>query len=115
MPSYYSVIRYVPDPVADEAINVGVVAFQGSTVVLRWTSDWWRARQLANRDPVALKEVAADLYKQADSGKLTESAIRRYADTWHNEIQWTSPRASARPVEDLANEVAALYLRKVER
>ena len=27
MSSYYSVVRYVPDPVADERINVGVVVF----------------------------------------------------------------------------------------
>ena len=32
MSAFYSVIQFVPDPVADERINAGVVAFDGKVV-----------------------------------------------------------------------------------
>lgn len=33
MVSRYSVIQYVPDPIADERMNVGVVVFNDDTVL----------------------------------------------------------------------------------
>ena len=44
MTAYYSVIRFVPDPVADESINIGIAAFSGSTVQLLFAEDFERAR-----------------------------------------------------------------------
>ena len=110
MRAFYSVIRYVPNPVADESINVGVVAFNGDEVALRITSDWSRARQLAHRDPSLLKQTASDLATELKEGRLKENTIRRYAETWHNQIQWSEPRPSLNGVNELVGEVAAVYL-----
>ena len=35
MAAYYTVVQYVPDPVADERINVGVVGFARGRVLVR--------------------------------------------------------------------------------
>lgn len=115
MPAFYSVIKYVPNPVADESINVGVVAFSGDEVSLRFTSDWARARQLSNRDPSILKQTVADLTSELKNGRLSEPTIRRYAETWHNQIQWSEPRPSLNGVDELVEEVATVYLPKFER
>jgi len=108
--TFYSVIKYVPDPVADESINVGVAVFSGRRVRLAFTSEWNRARQLAARDPKALKRVVADLATQEKQGALSEEVIRRYAESWRNQVQWTPPRASVKDLDQLISEVSSLYL-----
>ena len=40
MTSFYSVVRYVPDPIAEEAINIGVVAFKEGKLRFRFVEDW---------------------------------------------------------------------------
>jgi hypothetical protein len=49
---HYSLIRYVPRPVAEEFVNVGVVAVSdsGDEAAVEFTDDWTRARALGGRD-----------------------------------------------------------------
>ena len=44
MASRYSVIQYVPNPIADERINIGVLAFNEQVVKVHFLSRWDRVR-----------------------------------------------------------------------
>ena len=49
--SRYSVIRYVPDPLREEHINIGVivVAEDGSFADCRFLSNWEKAKKFGGR------------------------------------------------------------------
>lgn len=110
MTSFYSIIKYVPDPLAGESINIGVVSFSGNQVLLKFVDNWSRARNLANHEPETAKSVARDLTDQLKAGKLDAERIMKFADAWQNQVQWTSPHASLKSVEDLFQDVVGAYL-----
>lgn len=71
MVSYYSIIQYIPDPIADERINIGVLAFDDHSVQVKFLSRWDRVSSFA---PVAdvsfLREFAQQMQTVAEEGLL---------------------------------------------
>lgn len=108
--AFYSVIKYVPNPVSDECINVGVLAFDGQEVAARFASDLGRARALSRRDPVTLRSVLTDLRQMLQQGSLDEAKIRRLCESWRNQVQITAPRVSTQGIEEVLAEVAPIFL-----
>lgn len=122
---YYSVVRYVPDVVRDEGINIGVVLEAGNnghkTIKLLFTENYRRAARL---DPhfttrtleKILSSSARQITQQAVGGKLELSdLIDNYSG---GRIQFTEPRITA--VDDPNTEIEDLYSQfvyeqKVER
>src|SRR6266700_2867713 len=48
MPTTYTVVQYVPDPIADERLNVGVIAVSGGRARSRFLTNWRRAERFGN-------------------------------------------------------------------
>jgi len=127
MPSFYSVVQYVPDLVTDERVNVGAIAFDGAAnIEVRFLENWKRVRSFAGTDIGFLEELAEDIQRAtsdqlgletSDTGipRLNEDLIRRMADRWVNTIQLTEPRGSLLSVADLAEDVAHRFLREPKR
>ena len=44
MPSRYSIIQYVPNPIADERIHIGVLAFDENLVKVSFLKNWQRVK-----------------------------------------------------------------------
>jgi hypothetical protein len=118
--SHYSVIRYVPDPVREEWVNIGVVVsaedehFSGCRFVRNWT----RANYFGRENMLFLKEFArefseevgrkADLFGQRP---FTPERLRSLAGNWANSIQFSEPRASvARDPEALLEVLYDQYI-----
>ncbi len=121
MPAHYTVVHYVPDPIADERINVGVIAFGDGCVRVRFLRRWDRVRQFGGEDISFLKEFASRVTKAASDQSLLglegdlhlqEEAVRWMADDWINSVQLSRPRASLRGVDDLLEEISRLFLRE---
>lgn len=108
--SHYTVIKYVPNPLTDECINVGVIAFDGNQVIAQLTSDFSRARAFAKTDPKLLRATLSDFRQLIEQNALNEFKIRRICDSWQNEVQFTTPRVSALPVDQLLSEVVPQFL-----
>lgn len=108
--SNYIVIKYIPNPLSDEGINVGVIAFSGDQVRAQLTDDFSRARAFAKADPKLLRATLSDIRQLIVQNALTESKIFRMCDTWKNEVQFTAPRASIQSVEQLLREATAQFL-----
>jgi hypothetical protein len=125
MPSRYSIIRYVPDPIAEEQVNFGVVAFDGTTVKTRFVTNWSRLASFGGEDSSFLREFAdalADgasrqlpLFLGQSTMKVDETVIKRMIGTWKNCIQFSDVRTSLKAPSDLVDEVAPRFLRNSSR
>ena len=121
MASRYSVMQYVPDPIADERINIGVIAFDDKTVRVQFLQHWDRVRCFSKTDTSFLHDFANQMRESADSGLLFPSdkanneippheRLESFALESTNSIQFTQPRASLRDVESLIENVTAKFL-----
>ncbi|MDJ0621100.1 MAG: DUF3037 domain-containing protein [Calothrix sp. MO_192.B10] len=120
MASRYSVIQYVPDPIADERINIGVVAFNNNTVRVRFVSNWERVRHFGLQDIEFLKDFARQMNNEAKQGLLfpcekfseltNQERIIKISRGWINSIQFTEPRGSLDTVDELLEDIASTYL-----
>lgn len=115
---YYSVVRYVPDVVRDEGINIGVALEAGNnghkSIKILFTEDYQRAARL---DPhfttrtleKILSSSAQRITQQAAGGRLELSDL--IANYSGGRIQFTEPRITA--VDDPNTEIEDLYSRFV--
>src|SRR4051812_34186562 len=105
MPARYTVVQYVPDPIADERINIGVIAFTEDRIVPRFLHDWSRVRRFGGADVSFLKAFARQLHEEVSPalfldgferavGNVNAGSILSASENWMNSIQLTAPRAS---------------------
>lgn len=104
--SFYAVVQYIPDPVADEKVNVGVLAFGDGRVRARFIGNWSRAVQLSGQRDVSFLQEAASALAAA-----TEDEIRATERSWPAVLQLTEPRGSLLDPETLLNEMAERFLK----
>jgi hypothetical protein len=113
----FFLLRYVPDAVKDEFVNIGVVMLEpGSNGAgfadVRFTRDWRRVRCL---DPQAdiewLEALERDIRMQLQETQDREVLLRKLEDSFSNVIQLSATKACL--AEEPAGEieaVAKLYL-----
>jgi len=99
----YSIIRYVPDPLREEHMNIGVVvaADDATYADVRFLNTWKRAQRFSQHDVAFLRDFAQDfeldVARQPDlfGGRgFTSERLQHYASNWYNAIQFSEPRAS---------------------
>ncbi len=114
MASFYTVVQFVPDPVADERINAGVIVFGDGRILVRFVENWNRLQRFGNKDVSFLRQFASDLSERAHGGEahpqLTEQMLREMVATWRNAIQFTPPRGSLLSLEELLVDAEARFL-----
>jgi Protein of unknown function (DUF3037) len=94
----FQLIRYVPDPVKNEFVNIGVLlrAADGGQSVLRFTRDWGRVRCL---DPDADTQMMEALEIEVGQRLVTQPAVHQrpivglLEDSLSNGIQITESKA----------------------
>jgi hypothetical protein len=118
VPSFYSVVQFVPDPIRDERLNFGVVVFDEDVVRCQFLSDWARASRFSGSDVSFLRDFAQSVQASSvpqiglfnESPQWSPQAIREAAGHWVNSIQLTEPRASTLDTEKLLPRISARYL-----
>jgi Protein of unknown function (DUF3037) len=92
----FQLIRYVPDPVKNEFVNIGVVLRAGEHSMLRFTRDWGRVRCL---DPDADTQMLEALEIEVGRRLRTEPAnhprpiLGQLQDSLSNGLQITESKA----------------------
>jgi len=108
----FSLLRYVPDTVKNEFVNIGVVLFEEDAkgmgfAGVRFTQDWRRVRCL---DPQAdiepLKGTEHELQARLQEGGGREALMRRLEDSLSNVVQLSPAKACL--AEDPEKELMAL-------
>lgn len=115
----FSLLRYVPDAVKNEFVNVGLVLLPaGGQPELRFTRDWSRVRCLdPQADTELLESLESDLRaKLHDLNGDRDFILRRMQDSFSNALQPTEFKAclADSPAEE-ADELARLYLERPRR
>lgn len=121
MASRYSVIQYVPNPIADERINIGVLAFDEKNVRVHFLARWDRVRCFGTSEDISLvKNFANQMQKAASKGLLfpgdepseipKHERLSKVARSWINSIQFTESCGSLEPVDDLLEDIVKTYL-----
>jgi Protein of unknown function (DUF3037) len=91
----FFLLRYVPDAVKDEFVNIGVLLFDGNTgyAGVRFTSDWARVRCLdSEADVEVLQSLEADFKRQLANGAARE-VVGKMEDLLSNTLQITPAKA----------------------
>ncbi|MGC8541996.1 MAG: DUF3037 domain-containing protein [Phycisphaerae bacterium] len=94
--SYYSIVRYVPDPIKAECANFGVFVVTGGRAKFHSIKEWSRLRAFGGEDVAFLKDFVRDAREISDEG-----TVRRLASKWRNSIQFTELRPSLMDNESL--------------
>lgn len=111
----YVLIRVAPDPIRDEAVNVGVALYHpvaGGFVGVRINPDWRRVRQLSplfdETDLAGLQEDLLSRLSGAEPHWLSrEYLIGLSQESFSHSLQFTAPRAVL--TRDPAAELDRLY------
>ena len=117
----FFLLRYVPDAVKDEFVNIGVVLVEPSAngagfAEVRFTRDWQRVKCL---DPAADVEMLAgledDLRVRLKEGRC-EDFLRSVEESFSNLLQLSPAKAclTESPAEELGR-LAEMYLERVRR
>jgi hypothetical protein len=115
----FFVLRYAPDAVKNEFINVGLVLLPpAGGAQVRFTSDWARVLCLdPEADVEMLQALESDLRNQLrEMNGDRDLILRRIQDSFSNAIQPSEFQAclAASPVNE-ADELARLYLERPRR
>jgi hypothetical protein len=94
----FFLVRYVPDPVRNEFVNIGVLlreAEQPEQTVVRFTQDWARVRCVdPDLDVAMLEGLESDLRgKLTEQGAQAQAMMRVLEDSFSNAIQITEAKA----------------------
>jgi len=99
-PCEFSLIRYVPDVVKGEFVNIGVLlreAVPGAAAQVRFTRDWSRVRCIdADADVAMLEALESEIAERLHAESLAaplKPLLPLLADTLSNSLQITEPRA----------------------
>jgi hypothetical protein len=119
IPCRFFVLRYAPDAVKNEFINVGLVLLPpAGSAQVRFTHDWSRVLCLdPEADVEMLQALESDLRNQLHEMNGDHDLIlRRIQDSFSNAIQPSEFQAclAASPVTE-ADELARLYLERPRR
>jgi hypothetical protein len=120
MASRYSIVQYVPNPISDERINIGVVAFDDNDVRVQFLNNWSRVQAFGREDIHFLRDFAKRMNFAASEGLLfpgdepdgtpKHERLKKIARGWFNSIQFTEPHGSLDNVENLLEDIAQTYL-----
>ena len=111
MTSFYSIIQLTADPVADERINLGLIAVEDDKGSLRFTTDVSRAAAFLGAEfrvpdiQRLIDSLRDDLDPMLSSGNPVD-LIRYLADRWQRTVRITAPRASLLSMDQLLATVA---------
>src|ERR1700674_259750 len=115
----FFLLRYVPDVVKNEFVNIGVVLLpDAGAAELRFTRDWSRVRCLDPQvDLVLLEGIENELRETLrDPGPERQSIVSRIQDSFSNTLQVSDLTACLveSPTAE-ADELARLYLERPHR
>lgn len=125
MTSLFTIVQYVPDPMADERMNVGVIVTEGGKIEGRFLREWNRVRTFGGEDVSFLRDFAERVNKWTPDSpeipglaagvRLDEKELQEIVGRWHNSIQFTPLKASLASKDDLLEQITARYLRHAPR
>jgi hypothetical protein len=113
----FSLVRYVPDPVKNEFVNIGVMlreAAHPGAAVVRFTKDWARVRCVdPDADIAMLEAMEAEMGRRLlEADAETMPLLKTIEDSFSHQLQMTEPKGCL--AENVAAEMEQLMRLYVE-
>jgi Protein of unknown function (DUF3037) len=117
---FYTVVRYVPEPLAEEFVNIAVLVFTDdhAQCEVKDLEDALTFGRYADQD--CLEDFCSLLKSGCETNDLSLieppnfgsrlQAIRHTAHAWRNSIQLRGPCASIASIEDTLKDVERIFL-----
>jgi hypothetical protein len=122
MVSRYSLIQYVPDPIASERINLAVLVFDEDEIRVRFLENWKRVHSFGPENIEFLKNFAVRMNCAVGDGLFVpdepnndlsrSERLLKISQDWQNIIQITPPRKSLGEIDVVLDEIAAIFLKE---
>lgn len=113
----FFLLRYVPDAVKDEFINIGLVFLPPQAPPeLRFTHDWSRVACLNPDADIELLKAFCDEIAKNNQEKSRELLLQRIEESFSNSLQTSEYKACVTTVPaQEADELARIYLETAQR
>lgn len=114
----FFLLRYVPDAIKDEFVNIGLVLTDGESTQVRFTQDWRRVRCL---DPAAdiemLQGLEIDLRRHLEkAGPHRDRVLKILNEALSNTLQLSAAKSClAESVEQEADRLVQMYVESRRR
>jgi hypothetical protein len=112
----YTVVQYVPRPLADERVNIGLIAWDDNGSIIRCTEDWSKAKALGGDEVQLLKQILKEVQGYVTSASprgghgSTDELVGRLIGRWEHKVQFTPERGSLRSAAELVREISPVFL-----
>jgi hypothetical protein len=110
MSTHYAIIQYVPNPIADERINIGVVVLGEGTSRIQFLNNWDRVKTFGGEDISFLLEFTERFPDFNAEIPITLDWVQSAAVRWQNSIQIRYGGASLDGVDEVLVDVVEKYL-----
>ncbi len=111
MPCHYVVIQYICDPIADERVNLGVLAYdEHGEWQLRMLDDWKRAERFTGITRGGLRRHGDDITEALTAASAPAQLIEKWLTQWEHSLQLSHPRGSLRSVEETVRTITEQVL-----
>jgi hypothetical protein len=122
MAAKYTIVQYLPDPLAGECINIGVIVFGAGQLLARFLDNWERVEAFANYADISFVREFAEQFQEVDPEQLglqliaplesiTAETIQSLTTRWIHSIQLTPPGFSIKDPGQLMETLAPRYLK----
>lgn len=119
----YSVIQYVPDPIADERLNIGLLAWRERRICVEFLAGWDRIARIADQVDLSLlrefsDELSSEVYRlnSAAGGMLPDDeAMNRLLDNARKSVhlvQFTPERGSLDDPSAVVSNLRHIFLKE---
>lgn len=118
MTAHYSIVQYVPDPIADERMNIGVIVIGDGEARCEFVRDWRRAQRFGNESIEYLKQFAHSVIQTRllpDTQTLSLDTLCELSERWTRSIQFTTPSGSVLSPDVLLKLIATDSLKQPVR
>ncbi len=121
MTTRYTIIQYVPNPIADERLNIGVITWDEQRVCSHFLADWRRVKLFGVGDVGFLRDFAQRVTDRTspqlrlalpDYGSMDAPRLQKMIGEWGHSIQFTEPRGSLKDAGTLLRELVPTFLRQ---
>jgi len=124
MTTQYTVVQYLPNPLSGERINLGLIAWAEGRIACRFVRKWQRVYSFGREDTKFLRDFVGRVEEAASSildipglveEKLDEDKLKKIIGSWTSSIQFSEPKSSLKPPDELLNDMATIFLREPKR
>jgi len=115
MAAFFSIVRFVPDSVANEAVNIGLLVASGTRVEVRTLSDWDRVKHFAGAAWREARRLVEELEQDPKTFLgLTQvdvaDDLRAATARWTRALQFSDVRASLDTLDGVMTSLEPMVL-----